>query len=91
MENLLKDIQYGIRSLLKAPGFTAVAIITLALGIGANSAMFSAVNAVLLRPLAFPESERIVLVDRRKSGKGNPAEQCLGARLCRLAKSKSIV
>ena len=62
MEALLKDIQYGMRSLLKHKGFTAVAIITLALGIGANSAMFSAVNAVLLRPLAFPESERIVSV-----------------------------
>ncbi|HEV7797719.1 MAG TPA: ABC transporter permease [Pyrinomonadaceae bacterium] len=63
VERLLKDIQYGVRSLLKRPGFTAVAIITLALGIGANSAMFSAVNAVLLRPLPFAESERIILIE----------------------------
>jgi predicted permease len=63
METLFKDLRYGIRSLLKQPAFTLVAVITLALGIGANSAMFTVVNAVLLRPLSYPESDRIMLFE----------------------------
>ena len=59
---MLKDIRYGIRSLLKRPGLTAVALITLALGIGVNTAIFSAVDSVLLRPLPFKDPERVMAV-----------------------------
>jgi putative ABC transport system permease protein len=62
METLLKDIHYGIRGLLKRPGFAAIAVITLALGIGANTAIFSVVNATLLRRLPFQDPDRIVMV-----------------------------
>ncbi len=67
MESFIQDLRFGVRMLLKNPGFTLIAALTLSLGIGANTAIFSVVDALLLRPLPYPEPDRLVLLSNKTS------------------------
>src|SRR5258708_1010297 len=73
MGQVAQDVRYGIRSLLKAPSWTALAIAALALGIGANSAIFSIINAILIRPLPYKDPQTLVVVwgNNREKGMRN--------------------
>src|SRR5436309_10752160 len=74
METLWHDLGYCLRMLLKNPGFTAVAILSLAIGIGANSAIFSVTNALLLRPLSYKDADRLVILWSRSPGLNVPQD-----------------
>jgi len=77
VETLFKDTRYGIRSLLKHPAFTLIAVLTLALGIGATTAIFSVVNAVLWRPLPYADPGRLVMVWENHQARGGPEREWL--------------
>ena len=73
IRDLLQDTRYGARMLRKSPGLTSVAVLSLALGMGAISTIFSFVNGIMLRPLPYPEPERLVLVDETAFKRGSPS------------------
>src|SRR5438105_14574690 len=70
MRTLPQDVRYALRAFARSPGFTAAALLSLAIGMGANTSVFSVANALLLRPLPYPDAERLVILWNRSPGLG---------------------
>src|SRR5690348_14682725 len=81
MDALRADLRYALRVCRRSPGTTAVAVVALALGIGLNTTVFSFVSALLLRPLPYPDSDRIVMLWQDRSAKGGPAREVISPGL----------
>ncbi|HEX2281357.1 MAG TPA: ABC transporter permease, partial [Thermomicrobiales bacterium] len=75
VNTVAQDVRYALRMLTRAPGFTLVVVLTVALGVGANTAIFTVVNALLLRPLPYAEPERLVMVWQDFRARGGPVDE----------------
>src|SRR5262245_5360957 len=90
IETLLQDLRYGLRMMIKNPGFTSVVVLTLALGIGANTAIFSVVNAVILQPLPYPEAAQLIRLWESNPGRGWPEFSASAPNFADWRKQKSV-